>query len=299
MSSLTVKRLPGPFGAEVSNVDVARDCDASTIHRLVDLLAEQHILIIHDQKLSKAEYAAFGRHFGTPLPFFIESHRDKEYPDLIRISNAANTPATQRDGAAHWHTDSSYETVPASVTMLYALEAPDEGGATLFTDMAAAYDALPEETRRRIDGMRVKHMVVGGKAIGDEKVGASHNTEEVRRKREKEMPVHPLVLPHPITGRKALYAISGSAYGIEGMPDEEGLALLTELKLHALQERFRQSYKAVANDILIWDDLATLHSATPLEYSDEPGKRRMLYRISTTGLPPVYADRAAPFPKAA
>ncbi len=294
---MRIARLPGPFGVEVRDIDLVQASDdPQQVRQLLELLFEHRIVVVRAQQLSKAQYARFGYHWGRPLPFFIESHRDPEQPELIKVSNATSIPPSQRGGAAHWHTDSSYETVPASVTMLYCIESPQQGGETLFADMAAAYDALPSATRERIDGLQVRHTLKGGQALAmvGEKLGAAGYDDEVRRQREKEMPLHPLVRVHPVSGRKALYAVSGTAFGIDGMAPEAALALLTELKAHAVQPQFVQAQcKAHVGDVLLWDNYATLHSATPLEYSDEDGKRRLLYRISTTGLPSQYAHLAA------
>jgi taurine dioxygenase len=291
---LRSESLPGPFGAAVEGLDLSASLPDRTVRALADLLYRHRFLLIRGQRLDKAQYARFGRRWGEPLLFFIPSHRDPQQPELIHVSNSPAVPEGQRDGAAHWHTDSSYETVPASVTMLHAIESPRSGGETQFADMVAAWEALPAATRERIRDLRVRHMVIGGKAMAGEKIGGNRHDEEVRRQRDKEMPLHPLVRRHPVTGHEALYAISGSACHIEGMEQVEGQTLLAQLKHHATQPRFIQSCKAEAGDILMWDNLSTLHSATPLEYSDEDGKRRLLYRISTRGLPDVYRESTAP-----
>jgi taurine dioxygenase len=92
---------------------------------------------------------------------------------------------------------------------------------------------------------------------------------------------HPLVVSHPITGQRALYGISGTAAGIIGLADDEAIGLLIGLKRHALRPEFRQQATAATGSILIWDNFAVMHCATRTEYSDEPGKRRELFRIST------------------
>src|SRR5271165_3931931 len=159
------KYLEGPFGVEIEGADIAYETDGAFIKRLLDLLYEHHVLIIRDQTLTKPQYSLFGRQWGNPIAFFKESHLDPDFPDLIRISNSPDVPERQHNGAAFWHTDASYEYVPASVTMLYALEVPKVGGETMFIDMAAAYDALPEDTKARIGALQVRHMIVGGKRI--------------------------------------------------------------------------------------------------------------------------------------
>lgn len=282
----TIQALDGPFGAEINDLDLSRDSDSSVIKRLVDLLHEQHVLIIRNQHLSLAEYSAFGKHWGDPIIFFRESHRNKEFPELIEIHNSTSTPVHMRDYAMFWHSDSAYEMLPSSATLLYAQEAPTVGGETLFVDMAAAYEALPAEKRSALDHLKLKHRVGGGKRNANEtQVDERHlqfTEEEMKR---VGLPVHPLVLSHPVTGRRALYAVAGTPYGVVGMDDQDGSALLAELKQHATQEKFQLKVKAQMGDILIWDNFATMHAATPLEHSDEDGKRRRMMRISVTGLP--------------
>jgi taurine dioxygenase len=290
----------GAFGVEVTDLDFASDLTPETARAVVDAVVENHVAVFRGQHLDKADYDRFGRLFGDPIDFFFTPDLDPEFPALIRISNSPDLDPGRRDGASFWHTDGSYEHFPASFTMLYGLEAPDKGGETLFADLTAAYEALPEATKARIEGLQLKHMLVGGKRGPDETPLKLDPDEPGRdggvraRKRAAEQPLHPVVLTHPVTGRRSLYAIAGTPFGIEGMGDEEAQALLDELKAHATQERFIIRVKAGVGDILIWDNQCTVHRATPLEYSAEPGKRRALLRISTNGLPPSYAATRTP-----
>jgi taurine dioxygenase len=299
---LSVKPL-GSFGAEITGADLSAPLDAAAMKEIVDVVVANRVAVFRSQRLDKASYDRFGRLWGDPIDFFFTPDLDPAYPALIRISNSPDLDPGRRDGAAFWHTDGSYEYYPASFTMLFAVEAPDTGGETRFADLAGAYDALPAETKARIDGLVVRHKLVGGKRGEGEtpiKLDADDPSRDggIRaRKRATETPEHPLVLTHPITGRKSLYAVSGSPIGIVGMAEDEALELLDALKRHALQPQFRIDVKACAGDVLIWDNLATMHAATPIEYSAEDGKRRVLLRISTNGLPPVYADRKPAFVK--
>lgn len=285
-----------PFGADVEDIDT-RNLSTEDQHALVEALAEHHVLRIRGQTLDKAEYDRFGRYFGDPIDFFFTKDLDPDFPSLITISNSPDHDMGRRDGASFWHTDGSYEYVPAYSTMLYAVEAPNVGGETRFTDLTAAYEALPDSLRAKVDGLKAMHMLVGGKRGPDETPIRLDPDEKGRdqgvraKKRASERPVHPLVITHPISGRRNLYAIGGTPYGIEGMDEAEGERLLEEIKAHAVAPRFNTEIKAEAGDILIWDNLATLHRATPIEYSAEDGKRRRMLRISTQGLPPTHADR--------
>ena len=291
----------GSFGVEISDLDLRQPLDAAATKALVDLVAENHVAVFRGQSLSKADYDRFGKLWGDPISFFFTPDLDPEFPALIRISNSPELDAGRRDGASFWHTDGSYEHLPASFTMLYGIEAPEVGGETLYADMTAAYEALPAKTRARIDPLYARHMLVGGKRGPDEtplKIDpdAPDRDGGVRaRKRAAEQPLHPLVISHPITGRKCLYALGGTPFEIEGLGKAEGEILLAELKAHALQDQFVIRVKANAGDVLIWDNFATLHRATPIEYSAEDGKRRALLRISTNGLPAIYADRKPTF----
>ena len=278
---VAVTAMDGPFGAFIDDVDLGRDVDADVI----DALYEHHILVIRRQQLSHAAYARFGARWGEPILFFNPRDRHAEFPELIKIDNSPATPEPMRDGAMHWHQDSSYEAVPASVTMLYAIEAPEDGNDTLFADLVAAYDALPEEIRQDIDGLEVRHSPTGGRvALEGEKRGGGSGAG-----RGLPAVTHPLVIRHPFIGRRALYGISGTADGIVGMDDGEAIELLVRLKRHALQPAFQQRARADVGSVLVWDNFAVMHCATPTRYSDAAGERRLLYRISTRGVPVTVA----------
>jgi taurine dioxygenase len=276
---MRVEALPGPFGVAVDGLDLSQDMGEATLRHLIDLLHEHQILVVRGQQLSNADYVRFGYAWGKPLSFHLKTHTRDDFPEMIRISNAASTPLCYRDGAAHWHSDSTYEDVPASVTMLYGVEAPETGGETLIASTVLAYDALPEETKARLDGAVALHCLGGSPELPGEKIPGF--IEETAR---LGLHKHPLVMRHPVTGRKALFT-SGTAAMIEGMDRDEARALIAELRAHIVQPRFTTSYKVEVGDIFLWDNYQVLHTATPIEYSDEPGRRRLLYRISTKGIP--------------
>lgn len=281
--AMRVLPLDGPFGVAVEGIDLARDADETMLRTLIGLLHANGVLVIRGQRLSDAEYARFGRAWGTPLTFFIQDHRRNDFPEMIRISNAASTPMNMRDGAVHWHSDSSYEEVPASVTMLLGAEIPEQGGETLFAGTALAYAALSDETKARIERRFALHRLGGAPWVEGEVIPASDRPQ-------RDLPVvrHPLVMPHPATGKLALF-LSGTAFAIDGMDEEEARALIVELRRHVVRPEFRLTYKIGVGELLLWDNFSTVHSATEIEYSDEDGRRRLLYRISTKGMPALLA----------
>lgn len=285
---MIVARLSGAFGAVVRDVDLREPLPDVAMRTMAGALYRHRFLIVPDQELTPAQYARFGAAWGTPISFFVPRHRDREFPEIIRITNSPATPPESRDGAMHWHSDSSYEAEPAAVTMLYALEMPATGNATRFADTAGAYDALPDGLKERIEGLVVVHDPRGGKVNTPEEVRGRGATQQLPLVR------HPLVAVHPVTGRRSLFGFSGTAAGIVGMDEADAVELLLELKAFVLREQFRQEARAEVGWILMWDNWLVVHSATPTRYSDLEGERRLMLRISTRGRPRVYEGSQRP-----
>lgn len=286
-ASFSTLPLPGPFGVAVEGLDLANATPAE-FDSLVDLLYQHHILVVRGQDLSPPDYIAFGRKWGELVPYFQQRWTLPDWPDILLITNEA-VPGRALPPAENWHADGTYLDRPHSVTMLYGREAPADGGETWFAGTAEAYDGLDAETRAGIDGLMVKHVKNGGArmALPEEHERAlnlaSQTTEE---EREGLHPVtHPLVLRHPVTGRPALYCSTTTAYGIEGMDDQEAVDMILKIKRHTLQPQYRQSYKTLPGEILIWDNYAVLHKAAPTPLSNADGERRVLHRITVNGLP--------------
>ncbi len=184
-------------------------------------------------------------------------------------------PLGLADAGTYFHSDYSYLQVPARATTLYSIEVPKRGGNTLFANQYAAYDDLPGAMKRRIDPLVAVHHYGNRKVDENEsRTAASTLTDEQKAK----MPLitHPVVRTHPVTGRRALYAVSGSSYGLVGMPDDEAVGLLDELAAHATQPKYQLSFAYGVGDVVIWDNASLLHSATLID-PDDP---RTLWRIT-------------------
>jgi len=286
--TLNVNRLPGNFGAAIEDFDV-RHIDDVGLRYMYSALYNHRFLVVRNQSLSHDDYVGFARRWGRPVELIARHNVLEQHPEIIVQSNSAATPPFVRNVANHWHCDSSYEAEVASVTMLYGIEAPERDGVTLFADLVAAYDAMPVTVQRRCDMLRVRHATAAAEMLPDEQISRPQDApEDVRRTIVRLDPVtHPLVQVHPCGGRKAYYGLGGSAFAIEGLPPEEGGALILDLRRHATRPRFCADYKLMPGDVLIWDNLSVMHRATPIEYSDAPGHRRLNYRISLKGLPPI------------
>jgi taurine dioxygenase len=179
------------------------------------------------------------------------------------------------DAGTYFHSDYSYLEVPARCTLLYSIEVPKEGGDTLFADQYAAYDGLPESMKQRIEALVALHHY-GNR---DDQDKASRTVASVLSEKQEgriSLVRHRVVRRHPVTGRRALYSVSGSSFGIEGMPEDEAVGLLDELKRHATQDKYQLRLKYGVGDLVIWDNASLLHSAT----LTDPEDPRTLWRIT-------------------
>lgn len=279
--------LAGTFGAEIDDLDLSQGFDDDLMRELVAALHEHRLIVIRDQKLDKEQYLAFGRQWGQPIPHVLDHLRMPGYPEMMEVGNTREKDKedTVRLGAGFWHTDQSYEAEPATATMLYAIEVPEEGGETMLADGRAAYEALDEVTKQRLEGLLGLHFYGAASGTDGENIAAPI----VNAEQESKLPPvrHLIARPHPVTGVKVLFAVAGTPYGIAGMEEDEALALLEMLKTHMLQDRFIYKHKYRVGDIAIWDTSATLHSAVPIDVASSRADSRLLYRISVRGLPGV------------
>ena len=285
---LNVAPLDARFGAEVTGIDIASGVTDEQLKTLTEALYEHKVIVIRGQSLDEHNYLQFGRKWGTPIPHVLDHMRMPGYPDLLTVGNTEKRDEDPkiRNGAALWHTDQSYEAVPASATMLYSILAPEQGGETQFCDMAGAYEALDRDLQTRIYSLRAAHKYGKGRHRPDEQPA----NPIVNDDQDSRVPpiFHPLVMDHPITGRPALYALGHGIHGIEGWDDEAALALLEELKDHVGQERFIYRHRYRVGDVVVWDTLQTMHRATPIGVASGPADSRLLWRISVRGKPRVY-----------
>ncbi len=284
---VSIRPVDGPFGVEVAGIDAAQGCGKALMRELVDALHEHRFMVIRGQELTKAQFMAFGEAWGEPIPHVLDHLRVRDFPGMMAIGNTGKYGRKEevRNGAAFWHTDQSYEAEPSSATLLYSVKVPEQGGDTLIADMFAAYDALDGDAKAQIEDLRVAHLYGADSGRGDENIAAPLANEDQVAK--VPMVHHRLVRPHPVTGRKALYAVAGTPCGIEGWGDEEAGALLPRLKAHALQDRFIYRHKYAVGDVAIWDTAATLHRGTRIGPATGEADSRLLWRISVRGRPAV------------
>jgi taurine dioxygenase len=240
------------------------------------------VLVLRDQKLSAKKFAAFARRFGPPEPHVIDQFHHPDDPNILILSNVRidGKPSGLADAGSYFHTDYSYLQVPARATMLHSRVVPKVGGHTLFANQQAAYDDLPESMKQRIEPLVAIHHY-GNRNDSDERSRTAASPLTAEQKAKMPLITHRVARPHPVTGRKSLYAVSGSSFGIVGMPDDEARDLLDELAAHSTQPRYRYSLAYGVGDVVIWDNASLLHSATLVD----PDDARTLWRV--TVLEPV------------
>jgi len=270
-------KLCDGFGLETSEIDLARPLDEADLREIARAFFAGQVLALRGQKLTAGLFHAFARRFGPPEPHVIDQFHHPEIADILILSNVRkdDQPIGLADAGTYFHSDYSYLDVPARATMLYSVQVPKRGGQTVFANQYAAYDDLPAAMKKTIEPLVALHHY-GNRDDLDEhsRTVASLLTEE--QESRMQWVRHRIARPHPVTGRKALYAVSGSSFGIEGMPEDEALSLLDELKRHATQEKYLYRLSYGVGDVALWDNASLLHSAT-LTDPDDP---RTLWRIT-------------------
>jgi taurine dioxygenase len=272
------------FGAEVRGLDIRGPVGAAQVLTLKAALNDRLVLVFKDQSPADADFLRFATYFGavfTPprnSPV-LGGDASGQVPDIVLVSNVDEGVLGNRELTAH--SDHHWTPVPSSGSLLYGIEVSKTGGDTSFFNLAAAYDALDDATRREIDGLqlitynpflRQKTPLPGGPAL--------YRTPDIERLAPFE--VHPLVRTHPESGRRLLYLGEATEVEIVDYDPAAGAALIARLRAHLLEPRFRYVHRWTVGDIVYWDNQITLHSRTAFD----PSERRVMKRISLAGSRP-------------
>jgi alpha-ketoglutarate-dependent 2,4-dichlorophenoxyacetate dioxygenase len=285
--SLAFKKIHPHFVAEVTGIDLRQAHDPELLERLRAGMDEHAVLVFRNQPLTNEEQLAFAQRFDgtlhtkTSVAVLAKNRYGNEA--LTDISNvgaggdilAANDRLRMSTVSNRlWHTDASFENPPGRYSMLSARVVPPVSADTEFADMRAAYDALDEETRKSIEGLRVLHSIAYSRHV----LGFEFSQEEKERLKGA---VQPLVRTLPRTGRRSLY-LASHAQEVVDWPVPEGRLLLRDLTEHATQPTFVYRHAWRQHDLVIWDNRTTMHRARPF---DDKKHRRELVRTTTLDLP--------------
>ena len=273
-----LKRLTDTLGAEVTGIDLSQPLDQETKRALHDAWIEHAVLVIRDQRLTPAQFAAAARMFGEILEQQLKQFMLPDHP-LVGTISSRDLPLV--DGKLHvrgenFHTDHSNFPAPPKATTLHAVSLPKFGGDTQFVDVRAAYDDLPEDMKRKIVRLRSAHVYESSHS--PRKMAALSPEERAKVPQT----IQPLVIRHPENGRAALYLNTGRMEGIEGMAADEAFGLIDRLYTHATQPKFEYRHQWRPGDMVIWDNRSVMHQANA-DY--DPSEYRFLYRIMLKGEP--------------
>ena len=290
--AVTFKKLHPHIGAEVSPLDLRQVHDHPALDALVSGMDEHGVLVFRDQPFTDAEQLAFAERFGGPLHVkpgvkaLGKNRFDNDaIADIGNINESGGIRAADDRRRAYslanrmWHTDASFQDPAGRYSTLSARVIPPVGADTEFADMQAAYDALDAATKKQIEGLHVHHSIAYSRQL----LGFEFSREELESLKGA---VHPLVRVNPRTGRRSLYLAAHATRVIE-MPVPEGRLLLRDLTEHATQRQFVYRHVWKDRDLVIWDNLASMHRSTPF---DDTTHRRELRRITTIDVEvPAYA----------
>jgi alpha-ketoglutarate-dependent 2,4-dichlorophenoxyacetate dioxygenase len=296
---LAVRPLHPLFAAEIKGVDLDRDIDLTTQRAIEHAMNDYAVCVLPAQQLDDDRQIAFARRYGplenaaavaTQVKLGVVNKRIR-HSEIFDVSNLDENGNIMRGDDARWryrqanelwHTDSSFRQKSASWSMLHARIVPPSGGDTYFADTRAAYDALPEAMKKKLDGLVAEHSIWHSRG----QRGGYVPSEQERASRPPAQ--HPLVRRHPGSGRMALYIASHASH-IVGWPQDEGRALLDELMAFATDPRFVYAHNWQVDDLVIWDNRCTMHRASPFESGEHVREMRRTTIIDQQHAAPAVA----------
>ena len=278
---LSVRPIAGNCGAEVHGVDISQDLDDATIGEIRGALLDHGVIFFRDQHVTPPQQVVFTRRFGEiAFNIFGERWSVPGSPEIVVVSNITQDgkPIGIRRAGENWHSDMCYTATPPRGTMLYAVEIPDLHGLPLgdteFASAAAAWDALPQAMRDRVEGRYAIFDFTGRKRAFPPSAAEIERNPPVR---------HPIARTHPFTGRKCLYVMRDDCTGIDGVPAAEAEVLIAALADHVVKPAFIYRHQWRVGDLLLWDNCTVQHRA--VQDYDMP-LRRLMHRTTMGGSVP-------------
>ena len=272
-ATLQMKKVSAGCGLEIHGVDLAR-LSNSEMEDIRRLYFEHGVIFFRDQNITPEEHIAFAQRWGEiDINKFFPANG--KYPEIAEVRKEKEQKTNIGGG---WHTDHSYDQAPAMGSILVARELPEEGGDTLFANMYAAYDGLSDGMKKTLEGLRAVHS--NEMAFGA--AGFYKNSDQAGGFKGESLvgsAVHPVVLAHPETGRKALYVNPAFTMHFEGWTAEESEGLLAYLYRHATRPEYTCRFEWKPGSIAFWDNRCTWHYAV----NDYHGEKRLMHRITIGG----------------
>jgi len=283
--AIPVRKTGAACGAEIV-FDLSGPIGDSTFAELERHFHDNIIVFFRDQHLTEEQQIAFSRRFGELEIHIVRKYLLPDHPEILLISNIRDENGEHiglADAGFTWHSDTSYRKYPSRCSLLLAKEVPHRDGRplgdTVFANTIAAYEALPEAMKRRLDGLKAIHRYAMRRRIDNSprpKLTAAQLAETPDI-------AHPIVRTHPHTGRKALYVTAGECIGVAGMPDDEALDLIAELDAHCVKPEFCYRHQWRVGDLVMWDNASAMHLAI-CDYALP--ERRLMHRTTVIGTQP-------------
>ena len=272
-TGITVQKIAGAIGAEISGVDLRRELSDETIAEIRRAWHDHVVIFFRDQDISSAQYLAFAERFGAPV----------EYPFIRGLDGfPVITPVIKLEHerinfGGMWHSDTTYLETPPMGTFLLARELPPQGGDTLFANQYLAYEALSDGLKRTVDSLTG----VSSSAKADVSKSREDRVAQSPAARAHEVfeAEHPVVRTHPETGRRALYVNPGHTVRFKGWTEDESAPLLDYLHQHQVRPEFTCRFQWRPGSISLWDNRAAMH----FPVNDYHGYRRVMHRITLQG----------------
>jgi taurine dioxygenase len=279
--SFAIHPFPGaPLGAEVIGLDLSLPLATADLARLHRAHLDHHVLVFRDQHITPAQQVAFSRHFGALQIHVLRNFQLPEQPEVLVISNIQQDgkPVGLGDAGHFWHSDLSYKETPSLGSMLHAQELPAEGGDTLFANQHAAWDALPDDLKREVEGLQAEHWYL---ARYDElRQRNPYRPQLTQAQIDEVKPVsHPVVRMHPETGRRALFVSEHFTTRILGVSAQRSRELLDLLFDYGTRAEHVYRHQWQPHDMVFWDNRSLMHLAAGCP----DHLRRKLYRTTIEG----------------
>tara|TARA_R110000824_G_scaffold366730_2_gene555739 strand:- start:268376 stop:269248 length:873 start_codon:yes stop_codon:yes gene_type:complete len=250
----TVKPLTPNIGAEVHDIDLSAPMDQAMLTALRQTLLEWKVIFFRDQNITTEQHLAFARHFGE-LEVHPFAPQKEGFPEILPITHDANNKGKENV----WHSDVTWRECPSLGSILRAIEVPEVGGDTLFSDMYAAYDNLPDDIKAKIDGAVAVHDFAHFRIAMRKRGKSEAEIEEMNKKYP--MVEHPVVRTHPETGRKGIYVNNAFTQYIKGWDKDKSDAMLAYLYAQAAIPEYQCRFRWQANSLAFWDNRACQHYA--------------------------------------
>jgi taurine dioxygenase len=279
-ADFTIRPFPGGLGAEIIGLDLGGDIDSESFSRIHQAHLHHHLLVFRNQRITPEHHIAFSRRFGKLMIHVLYQFHLPGYPEILTVSNIIENgnPIGLGDAGKYWHSDISYKEIPSLGSLLHAQELPSQGGDTLFADMHRAWETLPVELRKVVEGRRAIHSYLA--KYGElQKAGNWRPNLSAQQLAQVGEVSHPVVRTHPETGRKALFVSEGFTTRIEGLPEEESRQVLQALFDHSIRPEHVYRHRWRDHDLVFWDNRSVTHLATGCPAH----LRRKLYRTTVEG----------------